>query len=384
MSGRDEVAVRPVLSEDDEEAFRRMPRRVMRDVEHWRPDPHDREGVAFDPERNPLHEHAEMIRYVAERSGEVVGRVAAWTDDRAPAELGFFGFYDAIDDLEAGRALLWAAFDWCRARGRSRVRGPISFWPLWSAGALIEGHERPNVIGIHHGRSYYADHFEAAGATRAAELYVWQFGNDPVPHPVAQIRDAVLSRRDIEIRHFRPRSSRDWQTVTALYRESYVDDEWYFDLSTDELRLMAGHDVDPAISALVYVDGGPVAMSIGLRNTPETALRIGRMIPPDSIQRVWHTGPRRSRSWRQWLFAVAPSFRGRAVGGLGTALYAWLRDAAATAGYERGEVGWTAALDDRLNRGLEVLGATRDRTYCLFEAAFDISDAQKSGASPSK
>lgn len=367
MNGRDEVAVRPVLGDEDDEAFRALPRRVMRDVPQWRPNPRDRGGPAFDESKNPLFRHGEVIRYVAERSDEIVGRIAAWTDDRAPHHLGFFGFYDALDDSDAGRALLWAAFDWCRARGCTTVRGPIDLWPVWSSGALVEGHDRPNVIGIHHGQPYYTDHFEAAGAKPAAEFYVWEFGAEPIPTAARQIGEAVLARDDVEIRRFNPRSARDWQTITALYRESYVDDRWYFDLSTDELRLMAGRDVDPTVSALVYVDGDVAAMTVGLRNTPETALRMGRVIPPETVQRVWDSGPRRSRSWRQWLFAVAPPYRGRAVGGLGTALYVWVRDAAEAAGYEWGEGGWTAALDRRLNSSLQLLGATRDRTYVVFE-----------------
>jgi GNAT superfamily N-acetyltransferase len=383
MSGRDEVAVRPVLDDDDEQAFRDLPRRVMRDIPHWRPVPNSREIGAFDPDANPLLQRGDVVRYLAERSDQVVGRIAAWTDPRAPDGLGMFGFYDAVDDLQAGRALLWAACDWCRSRGCTRIRGPIDFWSVWSTGSLVGGEDRPVVIGLHHGRDYYVEHFEAANACEVAELYAWSIAGQPVPLAVKQIGEAVLARNDVEVRNFEPDSDRDWQLVTELYREAYVDDEWYFDLTTDELRLMAGDDVDPDISAIVFVGGEPAAMSIGLRNTAENALRIGAVVPPDPVQRVWRAGQLHCDSWRQWLFAIAAPFRGRAVGGLGTALFVWLRQAAQSAGYSDGELAWTPASAEALTSRMHLLGATHDRTYRVFECALSKQNAQKWGSSAS-
>lgn len=62
----------------------------------------------FDPSKSPFFLHGEMVYFIATRNGEDVGRVAAikntlhnktWND-----KVGFFGFFECIDDQEIGRA----------------------------------------------------------------------------------------------------------------------------------------------------------------------------------------------------------------------------------------------------------------------------------------
>ena len=53
-----------------------------------------------------------------------------------------FGFFDAEDDPEIGEALLDAAEDWVRERGRDRMVGPMDFTTNDECGLLIEGYER--------------------------------------------------------------------------------------------------------------------------------------------------------------------------------------------------------------------------------------------------
>ena len=66
-------------------------------------------------EKNPFFEHAEAEYFLAERDGEVVGRIAAISNrlhnETHGDRVGFFGFFECVDDQAVADALL-------RGRGR--------------------------------------------------------------------------------------------------------------------------------------------------------------------------------------------------------------------------------------------------------------------------
>ena len=77
--------------------------------------------------KNPYFEHAEAEYLMAWRDGEPVGRITAQVDRRwdeyQGGSDGQFGFIEAEDDPEVFEALLGAAEDWVRSKGRQRLVG---------------------------------------------------------------------------------------------------------------------------------------------------------------------------------------------------------------------------------------------------------------------
>ena len=84
---------------------------------HWVPPLRISERERFDPKKNPFYAHARMDLFLAQRDGEVVGRVAAIDDDLHNEthgdNLAFFGFFEAADEGAAG-ALLDHVEAWAR------------------------------------------------------------------------------------------------------------------------------------------------------------------------------------------------------------------------------------------------------------------------------
>ena len=82
-------------------------------------------------EKNPFFEHAQAEYFLAERDGEVVGRIAAignrLHNETHGDRVGFFGFFESVDDQAVADQLFQAAADWCRQRGHDLLRGPASF-----------------------------------------------------------------------------------------------------------------------------------------------------------------------------------------------------------------------------------------------------------------
>ena len=97
---------------------------------HWVPPLRVAVADALDEKRNPFYRNASRQLFVARRDGKPVGRVAA-IENRAHNEfhgdrVGFFGFFESVDDVGVARALLDEAASWLRARGLSSMRGPMS------------------------------------------------------------------------------------------------------------------------------------------------------------------------------------------------------------------------------------------------------------------
>src|SRR5688572_7990871 len=76
--------------------------------------------------KNPFFEHAEGTIFTAHRNGWCVGRCTAQIDREHLAryrdDVGFFGFFDTIDDPDVAEALLDRARRWLSERGMKRMR----------------------------------------------------------------------------------------------------------------------------------------------------------------------------------------------------------------------------------------------------------------------
>ena len=99
----------------------------------------------LDRKKNPFFEHAEAEYFLAERSGRVVGRIAAIANrlhnETHQDKVGFFGFFECEYDEGAIHALFAAATEWVRARGFDTLRGPASFSVNDECGLLVDGYD---------------------------------------------------------------------------------------------------------------------------------------------------------------------------------------------------------------------------------------------------
>ncbi len=144
--------------------------------------------------KNPFFEHAEAEYFLAERDGEVVGRIAAISNrlhnETHGDRVGFFGFFESIDDQAVANALLTAAADWCRKHGHDVLRGPASFSVNDECGLLVDGFDAPPALMMPHNPRYYMSLLEHAGLTKAKDLWVYQGGTEehyvPVPERLAR------------------------------------------------------------------------------------------------------------------------------------------------------------------------------------------------------
>ena len=127
------VAIRPVETAADRRQFVDLVWRLYASDPNWCPPLKNEVHGLIDPRKNPWFRHVDAGFFVAERGGEVVGRISAQIDRLLidiPAGqgggpgVGHWGMLEAAD-AEAAGALLAQAADWLRAKGAHRAMGAV-------------------------------------------------------------------------------------------------------------------------------------------------------------------------------------------------------------------------------------------------------------------
>ena len=150
VPAREALEVRPVADKRELNVFIKLPWRLYRNEPRWVPPLLMDRKRFLDRQRNPFFKHAEAEFFLAWRNGRPVGRISAQIDrnfnEYQHHDWGMFGFFECEPDPEAAQALLTAAEEWLRARGRDRMVGPMSFTTNDEAGILIDGYDLPPTV----------------------------------------------------------------------------------------------------------------------------------------------------------------------------------------------------------------------------------------------
>jgi GNAT superfamily N-acetyltransferase len=317
----------------------------------------------LDRTANPFFEHAEADWFIAERDGEVVGRIAA-IHNRLHNEVhedrvGFFGFFECINDFPVARALFRAASDWVRARGLEVLRGPASFSSNDEFGLLTEGFDTPNTLMMPHNPPYYLTLLETAGFAKAKGLVCMEGGSLDAPvTPPERTRRAVelilrrygLRIRSLDMRRF----GEEVELVKRLYNACW-ERNWGFVPMTDAEIDHLAHQFKPIVvpEIVPFVereDGTPIAFGLALPDLNEAlgSNRNGAMFPA-ALTMLWKLKTRRLTRARVLLLGILPEWRGR---GIDSALYHTIWSRAAERGIGWGEAGWLLEDNTGIIQGL--------------------------------
>lgn len=328
--------------------------------------------------KNPFFEHAEAEYFLAERGGAPVGRIAAianrlhneFHDDR----VGFFGFFETVNDPAVAGALLEAAAGWLRQRGFDTMRGPASFSTNDESGLLVDGFDTPPVLMMPHNPPWYADLLEQAGLRTAKNLLVYQHGNldgtlPPVPDRLTRATQLIAERQGITLRPIRMREFRsEVERVKALYNRCW-ERNWGFvpmtDHEIDHLAEQFKPVVVPDLVPFVEKDGEVIGFALALPdlNTVLQGNRSGRLFPV-ILKLLWRLKTNRIHRCRITLLGILPEYRGK---GIDAVLYHWIWTRGGRRGYSWGEAGWILEDNTAMNAGLLKMGFTVYKTYRLFD-----------------
>jgi len=370
-----QIQISEVSSRRDRDSFIKFPWRIYETDPAWVP-PLIIERKAFlDRKRHPFYQHGAAALFLAWRNGEIVGRIAASDDPRYNllhhTNVGCFGLFESIDDVDVAAALFRAVENWLRARGRNEIIGPIDYSTNYVCGLLIDGFQHPPTILTAHNPSYYTRLIEACGFVKEVDWYAWWF--DPKNAPISRLRRLVDARakktfvkvRPIDLRNLAGESQR----LAAVFNEAWKNNWGFVPFTQAEAEHMAKEMrpiIDPRMTLIGEIDNAPVAFVICVPDINVALKRInGRLthfgLPIGLIKLLWYR--RKIRNARFVALGVLEKYR-RA--GIAEMLVLQVLEEGAGRGF-CAELSMTLEDNVMVNRFIETMGATKYKTYRIYK-----------------
>jgi hypothetical protein len=368
-----EIKIKPLESKKDLSDFIKLPWKIYRDDPNWVPPLILDMKKILDKKKNPFFQHSDAELFLAHRSGEVVGRIAAIINRNHNLyhndKVGFFGFFESIDDHEVANALLRAAESWVEAHGMTALRGPTNFSTNDTCGFLSEGFDSHPVLLMPYNPKYYLGLMESAGFQKIKELYAYYFNRDmPIPERFAEMARRTLADESIR---FRPLNLKDFENevkrVQEIYNEAWQDNWGFVPMTEAELSHMAKdlkQIVDPDIVYFAEVNGETAGFSLSLPDYNEILKDLnGRLLPFGIFKLLLNR--KKIKRIRVITLGVKTKFQKKRA--LAPTFYYETYTRGKNKGYALGEFSWILEDNLLMNRALEGLGAKLYKKYIIYE-----------------
>ncbi len=327
--------------------------------------------TVLSPAKNPFFQHAAAQYFLATRDGGTVGRIAAITNDEHRRihedRVGFFGFFECVNDQAVADALFEAAAGWLRARDCDTLRGPISPSINDEAGLLVEGFDTPPVILMPHNPRYYVALHERAGFAKAKDLIAFEGSGFHAPERLVRAAQILAERKGITLRALNmKRFHEEIELVKQLFNRAW-EKNWGFvpmtDAELDHLAAQLKPIIVPDLVCFAEIRGEPVGfgaaipdLNVALRHNPS-----GRMFP-GILKVLWHA--RKITRLRVALLGTVRQYRGRGVDAL---LYHWIWTKGNARGFGWAEAGWILEDNAAMINAAMALGFRPYKTYRVYD-----------------
>ena len=378
----DSVTVRPVATKADRKAFLRLPYDLYRGDPAWRPPLRLERAMQLDPKHNELMSDVDSTLFVAEQGGQPVGRIAAFThalhERTHSADDGFFGFLDTVPDPRVGEALLAAAEDELRRRGKSRAFGPKQWSVNEEVGCLVEGFEHPNVLLMPFTPPHTRELLERSGYTKEVDMLAFQAAlHEGYPRPLMTRKMVELSQteprlafRDLERRDFKGEVER----AMAIYNDAWADNWHAIPYTPEQVAALAG-ELRPLMFKggfrFAELDGEPIAFGVMLPDLLEAVRDAdGRLTPVTATKALSRILGKRVRQARIPLMGLKREHHNTK---LGLAAVARICEDLFAAGRDRGfthcELSWILEDNRSMIRIAEQASAVPYKRYRMYGKA---------------
>jgi len=315
--------------------------------------------------------------FTAWKDGKAVGRISAQIDHEHlrihKDNVGFFGFFDTVDDQEVASALVAAAEAWLVSRGMTVMRGPFSLSINEETGMLVEGFDSPPTIMSPHHRSYQARLAEGAGLKKVKDCYGWKHQVVPAPARAQKAWETISSLPEVRFRSVSPRNlKKEVCDMLDVFNDAWQHNWGFVPATAAEAKKMAADlqlILDKELSFFAEIDGQPVAVCVCLPNLNEVIADFkGKLTPVTVGKLIWRLKIRRPKSARVMLLGIRTDLRGKKrYAPLAMAVIAELVRRGLKQGYEWAELGWTLEDNRLINAAIRSMGATIYKRYRLFE-----------------
>ena len=323
------------------------------------------------PTKNPFFQHAEAQYFIAREGGRMVGRIAAVKNDAHNREhndnVGFFGFFECIDNQGVANALFETAAAWLRTKGFDTMRGPMNPSVNDDCGLLVKGFETPPVLMMPHNPTYYVGLVERAGFTKAKDLICYEGSGTVLPERLVRATQIVAKRQGVTLRPLNmKRFKEEVELVKQLYNAAWEKNWGFVPLTNAEIDHLAKQlkpVVVPDIVCFAEKQGQTIGFAVALPDL-NVALKknpSGRLFP-GLLKILW--AARKIHRIRILLLGTLKEYRGTGIDAL---MYAWIWQKGNAKGYTWGEAGWILEDNPAMTNAIQHIGFVPYKTYRVYD-----------------
>jgi hypothetical protein len=368
------VEIVPVSSPRELHQFIRLPWKIYRGNPCWVPTLLMEQTKMFSKKHFPFFEHSEAEFFLAKREGEVLGRIAAIKNNNHLKVyndgVGFFGFFETVDDREVARALLDQAGEWLKARGLKAIRGPENYSQNETAGLLVDAFDKPPVIEMTYNPPYYKEHIESAGFQERMKLFAYAIeGATEIPERLARVVENIRQNADFTVRQVNmKRIEEEVDKIRSVYNSAWSEN-WgavpFTDNEIKELKNKLISIVVPDLCLIAEINGEAVGTSITVPDFNEVLIKLksGRLLPFGIFKLLWYQ--RKISGVRTIIMGVKKEHRHK---GIDIVFYYETFKNGLRHGFHKGEMSWILENNKPMRQALDKIYGTRIyKTYCLYE-----------------
>ena len=366
------ITIRPVLTKSDTKKFIDFYYALYANDPMFVPPLRmDREKL-IDKKKNPFYSHSQMELFLAERNGEVVGRIGAIVNDNHNKEhndkVGFFGFFECVNDQDVANALFDEAKKYLRSKGMNAMRGPANPSVNDEYGLLVDGFDSPPVVLMTYNPKYYETLITTYGLKKEKDLYAYILDQNTVYTDKFNRANEIVKQRNSLT--FRPINMKDFKNEVRRIKEVYNAAWQYnwgavamtdaeFDALADDLKMV----VEPELVLIAESKGKMVGFGLSL---PDINVRLkdnknGGLL--GGLLRLL-VFKKKIDLVRIIVLGVIPEFQKSGAAGV---LFYETAVRAKKLGYQYGEASWILEDNVMMNRAAETMQGKRYKTYRIYQ-----------------
>ena len=368
------ITIRPLASKQDTRTFIKFQWKVYEGNPVWVPPLLMDRRKLMDREKNPFYKHSASEFFLAHRNGEVVGRIAAIVNDNHNKEhkenIGFFGFFECINDQAVADALVQTAARWLKERGVTAVRGPATPSVNDEYGLLVDGFDKPPIILMPYNPPYYAALLEKAGFRKIKDLYAYHVTKDrAMTEKLRRVSEMVKNREGLTFRSINMKDfANEVKRIKDLYNRAWQYNWGAVPMTDEEFDALA-KDLKPVVvPGLVIIaeyKGEPIGFSLSL---PDLNMALKHNKNGYLLTGLYHM--MRMKKKINWVrIIVLGVVRERLKTGAASVLFYETARRGIELGYWDGEAGWVLEDNTMMNRAAEMLQGEKYKTYRIYEMA---------------
>ncbi len=367
------ITVTTVSSKSDLNKFIKMQWKFYEGNPNWVPPLiMDRKHI-LDKKKHPFYKNAETELYIAWKDGEPVGRIAAIKNDMHNKvhneNIGFFGFFESINDQEVASALFQEAEKWIKARGLEAMRGPANPSSNEDWGLLVDGFDDPPRIMMTYNPEYYVSLLENQGLKKLKDLYAWNIENAKISQSkkLWRMENLVKERYNFKVRGLNMKKFKDeLQLVKEVYNQAWAPNWGFIPMSEEEIDDMAANLkplIVPEIVLFGEIEDKVVGFALVVPDYNYLFKEMNGRLFPFGIFKLLFNKRKIPRS-RIITLGVIPEYQKK---GLDSVFYAEITRRCHDIGIDFGEASWVLEDNDMMNRGAEMMNAEKYKTYRIYE-----------------